>query len=87
MSAEAIGDIVLDAGLGVTYRNHYLVGEQPESGSTGYSECWCIPPPGRVSGVAYDTIGRVVVMVESGEHRDSVRPQPERGWGCEDVEA
>jgi hypothetical protein len=88
MSAEAVGDIVEEAGLGVTYRYSYKVGPQPEAGgATGYSECWCVPPPGRVMGVSYDTIGRVIVVVESGEHRDSVRPQPERGWGCEDLEA
>jgi hypothetical protein len=85
MSAEAVGRVVEQGGLGVTYRYHYLVGEQPDNGSGGYSECWCVPPPGPVSSVAYDAIGRVVVFVDSAEHRDSVRPQPERGWGCDDA--
>ena len=40
-------------------------------------------PDGRVMGVAYDSIGRVMVAVDSGEHRTTVRPQPEMGWGCE----
>lgn len=86
MTADAVGDHAQEAGFEVTYRYQYDVGPQPESGSSGYAECWCVPPPpGRVSAVAYDSIGRIVVMVDSGEHRDAVRPQPELGWGC-DVE-
>jgi len=84
MSAAEVGDVATEAGLGVTWRFEYAVGEQPESGSAGYAECWCVPPPsGRVSGAAYDSIGRIVVFVDSGEHRSAVRPQPELGWGCE----
>ena len=84
MSPAAVGDVATEAGLGVTWRYEYKVGEQPESGASGYAECWCVPPPGgRVSDVAYDSIGRVVVFVDSGEHRSTVRPQPESGWGCE----
>ena len=83
LTAAAVGEIAEDAGFGVTYRNHYKVGDQPdEGGSTGYSECWCVPPEGRVMAVAYDSIGRVMVAVDSGEHRSAVRPQPELGWGC-----
>jgi hypothetical protein len=82
MTAAAVGEVAEDAGFEVTYRYSYDVGPQPESGSTGYAECWCVPPPGRVYSVAYDSIGRVVVLAE-GEPRDSVRPQPELGWGCE----
>jgi hypothetical protein len=84
MDAEAVGQEALEQGFGVTYRYMYDVGPQPENGATGYSECWCIPPPdGEVSGAAYDSIGRVVVFVDSTQHRDSVRPQPVQGWGCE----
>jgi len=83
LTAAAVGEIAEDAGFGVTYRNHYKVGAQPETGSEGYSECWCVPPTGRVSGVSYDAIGRVIVLVESGEHHTTVRPQPEAGWGCD----
>jgi hypothetical protein len=87
MTAGAIGARAEEAGLGVTYRYSYDVGPQPESGSTGYSECWCIPPPqSPVSAVTYDSIGRIVVMVE-GPARDSVRAQPERGWGCQEDSA
>ena len=84
MAAADLGARAEELGFGVTYRYHYEVGDQPESGSQGYSECWCIPPPpGRVTGVSYDAIGRIIVMVDSGEARDSVRPQPVEGWGCE----
>jgi len=84
MSAAEVGDVAAEAGLGVTWRYEYLVGEQPESGAAGYAECWCVPPPGgRVTDAAYDSIGRIVVFVDSGEHRSAVRPQPELGWGCE----
>ena len=87
MTADAIGARAEEQGFGVTYRYSYDVGPQPESGSTGYSECWCIPPPpGPVYAVAYDSIGRIVVMVE-GPPRDSVRAQPERGWGCDEAPA
>jgi hypothetical protein len=85
MDPAAVGQLAEAAGLGVTYRYEYDVGPQPEFGSTGYAECWCIPPPaGRVSSVAYDSIGRIIVFVDSGEHRDDVRPQPTMGWGCEE---
>jgi hypothetical protein len=80
LTPAAVGEIAEDAGFGVTYRNHYTVG--PEGGSTGYAECWCVPPEGRVMAVAYDSIGRVMVAVDSGQHRTAVRPQPEMGWGC-----
>ena len=84
MSPAEVGDIATDAGVGVTWRYEYDVGEQPESGSAGYAECWCVPPPGgRVFAAAYDSIGRIIVFVDSGEHRAAVRPQPELGWGCE----
>lgn len=84
VTADAVGERAQQAGFEVTYRYEYDVGPQPESGSTGYAECWCVPPPpGQVYVVAYDSIGRIIVMVDSGEHRDAVRPQPELGWGCE----
>ena len=82
MTSAQVGAIAEDAGFDVTYRYSYDVGPQPENGGTGYAECWCIPPPGKVYAASYDSIGRVVVMAE-GEPRDAVRPQPERGWGCE----
>ena len=88
MTAETVGQRAEVAGFGVTYRYQYDVGPQPENGSTGYSECWCVPPPpGEVFAVAYDSIGRVIVMVQADEARDSVRPQPVQGWGCEDAPA
>lgn len=84
MSAAEVGDVATEAGLGVTWRYEYLVGEQPESGANGYAECWCAPPPGgRVTDAAYDSIGRIIVFVDSGEHRSTVPPQPRLGWGCE----
>ena len=84
MTAEAIAAKADEAGFEVTYRYSYDVGPQPASGSQGYSECWCIPPPpGEVYAVAYDSIGRIVVMVDSGEHRNEVRAQPKQGWGCD----
>jgi hypothetical protein len=87
MEAGEVGARAEEQGYDVTYRYMYDVGPQPESGSTGYSECWCVPPPpGRVFAVSYDAIGRIIVMVDSGEHRDSVRPQPVQGWGCEEEE-
>jgi hypothetical protein len=83
MEAAEVGARAVELGFDVTYRYMYDVGPQPESGGSGYSECWCVPPPpGRVFGVSYDSIGRIVVMVDSGEQRDSVRPQPVQGWGC-----
>ena len=85
MTADAVGEQARQAGFEVTYRYEYDVGPQPESGSTGYAECWCVPPPGgEVYAVTYDSIGRIIVMVDSGEHRDAVRPQPRLGWGCEE---
>lgn len=83
MNAAEVGELAEQAGVGVTYRYSYDVGEQPDTGSQGYAECWCTPPDGQVSDVVYDSIGRVVVMVDSGEHRAAVRPQPQLGWGCE----
>jgi hypothetical protein len=86
MTAAEIGAAAEEADLGVTYRYYYDVGEQPESGAVGYSECWCVPPPGgQVTDVLYDSIGRVIVMVDSGEHRSSEGSQPRRGWGCEEA--
>ena len=84
MTGAAVGQRAEEAGFGVTYRYQYDVGPQPEQGGVGYSECWCIPPPdGRVFAVAYDSIGRIIVMVEAEQARDEVRPQPVMGWGCE----
>ena len=86
MSAAEVGDVATEAGLGVTWRYEYGVGEEPEpgAGASGYAECWCVPPPGgRVTDAAYDSIGRIIVFVDSGEQRSTVRPQPEFGWGCE----
>ena len=88
MTAAAVGELAEAAGFGVTYRYEYDVGPQPESGSTGYAECWCVPPPdGQVYGVGYDSIGRVIVFVDSGQARDDVRPQPTMGWGCDEEAA
>jgi hypothetical protein len=87
MTAETVGQRAEAAGFGVTYRYQYDVGPQTGNGSSGYSECWCVPPPGEVFAVAYDSIGRVIVMVQADEARDTVRPQPVRGWGCEDAPA
>jgi hypothetical protein len=88
MTAEAVAQRAEDEGYGVTYRYQYDVGPQPENGGTGYSECWCVPPPdGRVIAVNYDAIGRIIVMVQSEQARDSVRPQPVQGWGCDEEPA
>lgn len=85
MTAEAVAAQAERGGFEVTYRYQYDVGPQPESGSQGYAECWCVPPaPGKVFAVSYDSVGRIIVMVDSGEHRDAVRPQPKQGWGCDE---
>ena len=83
MNAIEVGHAAVDAGLAVTWRYGYAIGPPMEGGSQGYSECWCIPPPdGRVSGVAYDSIGALVVFVDSGQTMAAARPQPRLGWGC-----
>ena len=82
LTAAAVGGIAEDAGFDVTYRNHYKVGDQPEERLHGLRRMLVRAPEGRVMAVAYDSIGRVMVAVDSGEHRTTVRPQPEMGWGC-----
>jgi hypothetical protein len=80
MGAAEVAAEAMAEGLEVTYRYSYGVGDNP---AEGYSECWCIPPPdGSVSGLAYDTAGRLVIFVDSDERLPAARPQPRLGWGC-----
>ena len=71
--------IAREANLDLTWRYSVAIG----AGDGGYSECWCVPPPdGTLSGLAYDTAGRLVIFVHSGQRTASVRDQPTEGWGC-----
>jgi hypothetical protein len=65
----------------ITWRYHYST--EAGGGPTGYSECWCIPPPdGHVSQAEYIETGQLLVMVERDEPMVGGRPQPTLGWGC-----
>ena len=75
-----VGQAAADAGLDVTYRYHYAVGDDERA---GFSECWCVPPPdGAVDSVIYDSADSVIVFVQSGNRFREARDQPARGWGC-----
>lgn len=83
MTAAEVGAEAIDRGLTVTWRYSYRIGERTGDGEAGYSECWCVAPPdGRVTGVAYDSFGRLIVLVDSGLALSTVRGQPREGWGC-----
>ncbi len=84
MTPAQAGEAAVAAGLAATWRYTYKVGPPLEEGWQGYSECWCVPPPGgRVSDVAYDSTGGLILFVDSGQTLAASRPQPRLGWGCE----
>ena len=86
MTAAQVGDAAVDAGLEVTWRFTFDIGEP--NGHRGYSECWCVPPPaGSVSHVVYVGANSLIVFVDSGEVLAAPRGQPREGWGCPEVPA
>ena len=83
--AEA-GRAAVERGLAVTWRYQYDIGEA--HGANGYSECWCVAPPGgRVTQVLYDSTGGLIVLVDAGIVLAMARQQPRLGWGCEETTA
>jgi hypothetical protein len=69
----------------VTWRYHYST--EIGGGPTGYSECWCIPPPdGAVLQADYNLeFGQLVVLVERAQPIPGGRAQPTLGWGCDEA--
>jgi hypothetical protein len=83
MSAAEVGTAAIERGLAVTWRYEFDIGEA--HGTNGYSECWCVAPPGgRVTQVLYDGTGALIVFVDSGQVLAVPREQPRLGWGCAD---
>jgi hypothetical protein len=83
MSPAEVGTAAVDHGLAVTWRFQFDIGEA--DGTSGYSECWCVPPPGgTVTQVLYDSTGALIVFVDAAQVLAAPRPQPRRGWGCEE---
>src|SRR5688572_12854291 len=63
MSPAEVGNAAVERGLAVTWRFQYAIGEAHSR--NGYSECWCIAPPGgRVTDVLYDSTGGLIVFVD-----------------------
>ena len=88
MAAAEVAAVAIEAGLEVTYRLSYRIGEADTDGALGYSECWCVPPPiGRVTDLGFDSGGRLIIFVESGQTLAQSRAQPRMGWGCNDPQA
>ncbi len=86
MSPAEVGNAAVERGLAVTWRYTYGIGEA--HGQNGYSECWCIAPPGgRVTQVLYDSTGGLIVFVDSGQVLAGARQQPQLGWGCDEIAA
>lgn len=86
MTPAEVGNAAVERGLAVTWRYSYGIGEA--HGQSGYSECWCIAPPGgRVNDVLYDSTGGLIVFVDSGQVLAAPRPQPRLGWGCDEIAA
>lgn len=69
---------LLRLGVCYSFRYQYTYNDEPTS---GYSEVWCMPPPGVVSRLRYTSRGAIVVFV-NGLAQNSPRPQPTLGWGC-----
>ena len=83
MTAAQVGTAAVERGLAVTWRYGFDIGEA--HGTSGYSECWCVAPPGgRVTDVLYDSTGALIVFVDSGQVLPAARQQPHLGWGCEE---
>lgn len=81
MTPRQVGEAARARGLKVTWRYEYgLTG----NASSGYSECWCEPPPaGRVTDVLYGGASELIVFVDAGVTYPAPRAQPPRGWGCQ----
>jgi hypothetical protein len=78
MTPAQVGEAALARGLRATWRYTYSTGE-----ASGFSECWCEPPPdGAVESLAYGLASEVVIFVDSGQTLSAPREQPSRGWGC-----
>ena len=83
MAPAEVARIAIDSGLEVTYRLSYGIDGPGSEGGAGYSECWCIPPPiGSVQDLAFDSGGRLIIFVDSGQTLSAARAQPRMGWGC-----
>jgi len=81
MTGEAAAAALERAGIQPTWRYDYAT--EPDR-RTGYSECWCIPPPdGVVDSVSAAPNEQLVVMVSRSEPMLGGRPQPKLGWGCD----
>jgi hypothetical protein len=88
MAAGEVAVVAAEAGLEVTYRLSYGIGQPRTDPQGGYSECWCIPPPvGRVVDLGFDSGGRLIIFVDAGQTFEQVRAQPRMGWGCPDADA
>ncbi len=69
-------------GLDVTWRYHYST--DAGGGPSGYSECWCVPPPdGRVDTVELLETNQLMVFVVRAGPIVGGRAQPVAGWGCD----
>ncbi len=67
-------------GLGLCHTFRY---DTRFEGGGGYSELWCDPPPGMITGVRYGSDGEVIVFVRDATPQPHTpRPQPPVGWGC-----
>jgi len=86
MNPAEVGNAAVERGLAVTWRYQYDIGEA--HGASGYSECWCVAPPGgRVTDVLYDSTGALIVFVDAGVVLATARQQPRLGWGCDETMA
>ncbi len=80
MSPEEAADWLAVRGLCVNWRFQYRTDDQ----GRGYSEYWCTPPRGVITGASPDSNGHLTVDVEPlGDPILPVRPQPPVGWGCD----
>ena len=58
---------------------------EPPGRTAMYTECWCVvPPDGTVSQVSAEPGEQLIVFVQRAEPIPGGRPQPTRGWGCEE---
>jgi hypothetical protein len=66
-------------GICHSFRYGYSYGD----GSSGYSERWCVAPPGRITEVTTGGDGLLIIFVEDVVPTlHTPRPQPPSGWGC-----
>ncbi|CAN5609831.1 hypothetical protein BH20CHL6_BH20CHL6_10590 [soil metagenome] len=79
---QAQGEIVR-AGLRPSWRFSYRIRATERNPFVGMSECWCSPPEGEITDVAYGVPGTVVVfVVDPADPVLPERPQPAGGWEC-----